>query len=161
MSASPVVVATSRPTCSLDPNKTMVSEVSLPPTTQPPNVFSTAVQKPGVSETQLGTSFESRSGTISSSEVIEDVQIAERQREQEEKEAREREEQLARERQEQLAREKEEQLARAKQQQLAREREEQLAREKEEQIAREREQQQQTRETEARLKAEQEAEQRR
>src|ERR1044072_5558354 len=160
MSASPVLVATSRPTGSLDPNKTMVSEVSLPPTTQPPNVFSTAVQTPGVSETQFGSSFESMSGTISGSGVIEEVQTAERQREQAEKEPREREEQLARARQQQLAREKEEQLAREKQQQLAREREERPAREKEEQLAREREQQQ-AREAEARLKAEQEAEQRR
>src|SRR5690349_6658478 len=86
MSASPVVVVTSRPTGSLDPNKTMVSEVSLPPTTQPPNLLSTAAQTPGVNETQFSSSFDALSGTISSTgiqgdaakQVIDDQ--AERQR---------------------------------------------------------------------------------
>ena len=152
LSASPVVVMTGRPTGSLDPNRTMVSEVSLPPTTQPPNLSSTAVHTPATSETQFSSSLDP-SGTVSSPVVEEEADwVAAARHEQEEQKAREQSERLAHEREEQLAREREERLAREKEEQVARERDEQLAREREQQLARE---------AEARLRAEQEAEQRR
>src|SRR6185295_13308983 len=74
MSSTPLVVTTSRPTGSLDPNKTMVSEVASPPDTQPPNFSSTAVQPPSINETQFSSSFDSMAGTVSSSALGEDVQ---------------------------------------------------------------------------------------
>src|SRR5882762_4015899 len=56
LNSSPVTVRTPRETDGLDPNKTMVSELS-----------STSPQTPVVEDTNLATSFDSMAGTVSSS----------------------------------------------------------------------------------------------
>jgi serine/threonine protein kinase len=166
MSSTPIIVTTSRPTGSLDPNKTMASEISPPPITHAQDLSSTAVQPPQINETQFSSSFDSMAGTVSSSALGEELQkqltdtAAAHRREKEEQETREKQEQLVREREQQEARERQEQLAREKEEQEARERQEQQSRERQEQDARER-QEQQVREAEARFKAEQEADLRR
>lgn len=78
MNASPVIVTTTRQTGSLDPNKTMVSEVSpVPSNTQPPGFSSTAVSPPlsddtnyaadsnFAADTNFAASFDSMPGTVS------------------------------------------------------------------------------------------------
>ena len=169
MSSTPLVVTTSRPTGSLDPNKTMVSEVAPPPDTHPPNFSSTAVQPPQINETQFSSSFDSMAGTVSSSALGEDVQkqlsdtAAALQREKEEQHLRDREQQFAREKEEHQARERElqvreraEQEARARELQLAREKEEQQAREAEDRFRAEQAAEQRRREEEERVRKEQE-----
>lgn len=154
LSASPVVVMTSRPTGSLDPNKTMVSEVSLPPDTQAPNLLSTAVQPSEHNQTQFSSSFDPLAGTVSSSALGEEV--AQQLSDTASAHRREQEERTAVEQKERAAREKAAQLAREQEQQLAREREEQLAREAEARLKAEKEAEQKRRDDEERFRREQE-----
>ncbi|HJX92114.1 MAG TPA: bifunctional serine/threonine-protein kinase/formylglycine-generating enzyme family protein [Pyrinomonadaceae bacterium] len=65
MSASPVVVTAARPTGSLDPNKTMVSDTPpLPTDTRPPGFSTTAVSPPISNDTNFAASFDSMPGTV-------------------------------------------------------------------------------------------------
>lgn len=132
MNASPVVMRPSRPTGSLDPNKTMVSDVPFPSDTQAGGLSSTAVQLPPTNDTFLSTSFDSMAGTVSSSALDEDIQrqledtAAVRRREKEEQAAREAElRRKAQEEADQRQRDQEERLKREQAEREAREREQQ------------------------------------
>jgi len=65
MSAGPVIVTTSRQTGTLDPNKTMVSDVlPIGTETQPPGFSATAVSPPISNDTNFAASFDSMPGTV-------------------------------------------------------------------------------------------------
>ena len=65
MNSSPVVVTSSRSTASLDPNRTMVSELEPVATeTKPPGFSPTSTSPPVSNDTNLTASFESLPGTV-------------------------------------------------------------------------------------------------
>lgn len=132
VNASPIVVTSSRPTGALDPNKTIVSEVSSSTNTHAPRLSSTAAQLPQTNETQFSSSFDSMAGTVSGSALDEDLQTqlsdtaAEHRREREEQEAREAAARLKAEQEaEQKRRDEEERVRKEQEEREAREREQQ------------------------------------
>ena len=139
MTASPVIVTTSRPTGALDPNKTMVSDISpVPSNTQSPG-FSTAVQPPMSGDTNFAASFESMPGTVNldgdvSQQISDTAATLRREREEQEAAWKVQEES-------EQKRRAEEERQRVQEEQLRKEREQQLRKEQEDRAAREREQQ--------------------
>jgi serine/threonine-protein kinase len=139
MSASPVVVRTTRPTGPLDPNKTMVSDTPFSPDTQVGGFSSTAVQLPPTNETFMSTSFDSMAGTVSSAGLDEEVQkelgdTAAAHRREKELQA-EREAELRRKAQEEAEQRRREEAERAKRAQAEREEREREQQEKFERMA--------------------------
>src|ERR1041385_878671 len=112
MNSAPVVAAALRPTIVMDPNKTMVSEVSLPPTTQPPNLSATAAHPPIAPETNFGASFDSMAGTVSGPQLDKLVETDSQRQQREDRERREQEQQEKLERMALQAKELEDRLER-------------------------------------------------
>jgi len=152
MSATPVVVKSARPTGALDPNKTMVSDVSpIPTETTPPGFSPTKTSAPISNDTNFGSSFESMPGTVNlEGEALQQLSdtAAQIQREKDQEkakaeEARRKAAELAevrRKQQEERLRKEEEERLRKEEAERLRE-EERLKREQSEREARDREQQ--------------------
>lgn len=73
MTSSPVLVSSSRPTGALDPNKTMVSDLSATSNTTSAGLSSTSAHQPVSNDTNFAASFDSMAGTVSAAALDEQL----------------------------------------------------------------------------------------